>query len=145
MAKKKILVVEDDEVLRLVEERALRKAGYTTCWTDATNRVFYILHEEDIALVVLDVDAIRKDPNGPVMRGQGLEFLKQLRADERYSKEKLPVVGTTVHMPPEAPSWEPWFLAAGGNTFLEWPNVLDDLVPIVDKLLNGGHEEKCHE
>lgn len=135
--KMKILVVEDEYVLREVEERALRAAGFETCWTDATTQAQAIIEESGIDLIILDVDKIRAIPYEPPLRGQGLQFLIKMRKELHLSKEKFPVIGTTHHTPPGEYSWYAAFMEAGGNAFLEWPAVFDELVSTVIEVLKS--------
>jgi CheY-like chemotaxis protein len=134
----KILIVEDDEVLRYMREKSLREEGFETCWTDASGRSLEIVQEGGIDLVILDVDEIRRKPHGPLLRGEGIIFLKKLRENTRFSKEKLPVIGTTKHLHPKDSSWEKEFMKAGGNMFFEEPFSRGELVSAVRSLLGLG-------
>ena len=153
---KTILIVENDEINQIMVESALKTAGYDTRWTDATNLAWECLqrnaYASDVggsqvmwkpldtgayALVVLDVDEIRAEPYGPLLREEGLRLLRRIRADPRFTKERLPVIGTTSFLPPNAPSWRTEFLRSGGNAFFEWPFSGDDLVAKVQDLAGG--------
>ena len=135
MKKSLILVVEDNAVFRHIEERALSQAGYRTRWTDATYEARDYIDKGNIALVVLDVDEVRAQPYGPIMRGQGLTLLLDLRKEQRFSKDRLPVIGTTIYLPQTDSSWKSAFLKAGGNAFMEHPIDPDELVLNVRRLL----------
>lgn len=133
---KVVLLVEDDDMLGAYEERPLREGGFETKWTDATDVARGYLDDGGIDLLILDVDELRKEPKGTRLREEGLRFLRKLRGDPRYAKEKLPVIGTTRHLPTNSGSWEKEFLDAGGDVFLEQPVDLVELVSTVRRLLS---------
>ncbi|MFA6244167.1 MAG: hypothetical protein WC655_24710 [Candidatus Hydrogenedentales bacterium] len=137
MGAKVILIVEDQLALQKVVCRELKRAGYETIWTDATQDAKEIIERGGIALVVTDVDEVREKRYGPKLRAQGLKFLRELRLNPLFEKQCLPVIGTTCHMPENALSWGPDFLKAGGNALLEWPAVFDELVPLVNYILDS--------
>lgn len=149
-----VLVVEDEETRRIPVEKHLQDAGYDTRWTDSTSLAWKYLERGACAsavygpdivwesvpgdgykLVVLDVDELRELPRGPVLRGEGIKFLRKLRGDPRFSKKKLPVIGVTHLLPPDSASWKETFMRAGGNCFFECPLDLSELVRSANRLL----------
>ena len=137
MSEPKILVVEDRPVFQRILEEGLTDGGYKTCWTDATKEARRIIEENDVILMTLDVSEIREIPDGPLLEEQGIALLRELRKDPRYTKELLPVIGTTIRLPEDSPSWEETFMAAGGNAFFEYPLDVDLLVAKVRELLDS--------
>jgi CheY-like chemotaxis protein len=135
MAKKIILIVEDNPVVRYLEERILRQEGYDTRWTDATSVAWDYIHQGWVSLLVLDADVLRQHPNGDLKREEGLRFLKELRKSPKGSRSALPIVTTTGEIPPNTPSWEDACLGAEANAFFEHEFDLDEFVLIVKQLL----------
>jgi len=155
--KKTILVVEDHRVRSDNIENALRGIGYGTRWTDASDIAWQCLNlgasavlvqgremgweaieGGSYALMILDVDAIRVDPYGQVLRGEGMRLLRRLRGDPRFSAENLPVIGVTHHMPPNAATWREEFLASGGNEFFEYWLNMEEVLRAVERLTGGA-------
>lgn len=137
MIKPTVLIVEDDDALVAFESQALQESGCDIVTTDASTEAMKIIKERRIDLVVLDVDEIRPKSGAPRKRGEGLRFLKELREKEGIPKERLPVVGTTIKLPPGTGSWEGTFTLLGGNAFFEEPFDVDDLVSTVWRLLRS--------
>jgi CheY-like chemotaxis protein len=129
-----ILIIEDRFELRLLEEGALRGAGFSTIWTDSTEEALRVLQTRPVSLVVLDISEVRRDAYGPLIREQGLSFLKQLRTNPSFSSQSLPVVATTEHLPHSAESYVHFALAAGANVFFEQPIDLAEFVAEVKRL-----------
>ncbi|OHB72418.1 MAG: hypothetical protein A2V70_08695 [Planctomycetes bacterium RBG_13_63_9] len=135
MAQKRILVVEDDDIIHITEELELQRAGYGTRWTDATNVAWQYLEEGGDALVILDVYKLRERPWGPPVEYAGLELLRRLRSDPRFTKDKLLVIGTSQFLPDHGSTFRDIALEEGVNEFVEIGQ--DDLVAKVNELLGG--------
>jgi len=142
MRTKTILIVEDDQVYRYLVERILRQVGYLTFWTDATNVAWNYVQSGRVDLVVLDVDEVREIPEGPLKRGQGIQFLRQLRESESKAENPLPVVATTSKLPLNMESWRDLCLQQGANVFFEHEFDLDDFVKSVERLLSNETRDR---
>ncbi len=136
MNKPMILIVEDRPELRLLEEGALRGAGYETQWTDAIQEAARRVETGKVALLILDVDKVRDVPGGPPLREWGLAFLKRLRASPPPLPKRLPVIATTIHIPPTEESYEQTVMDAGADAFFEQPIDLEELVKKVEQLIS---------
>ena len=75
----RILVVDDDMLLRKMVRYVLQEAGYDVAAVDSAAAAMRLLEREEVHLVILDV-------NMPGMNG--LEFCRQLRAQ----RENLPIL-----------------------------------------------------
>jgi|WetSurMetagenome_2_1015567.scaffolds.fasta_scaffold1228997_2 CheY-like chemotaxis protein len=130
-----ILIVEDDDVYRYLEERILQRAGYRTCYTDATEVAWETVNASQIDLIVLDADELRQKPYESKLREEGLRFLKALRASAKG--EHIPVVVTTSKLPLNAPDWRQASMNAGANAFFEHEFDLDAFVEKIGALINS--------
>jgi two-component system phosphate regulon response regulator PhoB len=120
----RILVVEDDEAIRHMEERILVAAGHLVDQVanviDARER---LAAPELPDLVVLDV----------MMPGaSGLELSREMRADERFSR--IPVVVVTARTGAEAMRLG---FDAGATHYLSKPFTKQKLLEIVELALGG--------
>jgi two-component system NtrC family response regulator len=78
----RILVIDDEHVIRELMREILERAGYETVGAETPERAFALLEEQDVALVVSDI----------VMPGlSGLELLVEVRA----RRPNLPVILVT--------------------------------------------------
>ena len=85
---KKILIVDDSEVIRQQCSAALQRAGFNV--VEATDGVdgLSCLAQQDFALVILDVNMPRMD---------GLEMLTRLRAEPKYASIPVVMLTTEAH------------------------------------------------
>ncbi len=72
MSEKKILVVDDEEVIRDILEQAFSKAGYTVRSAESGEKALEILKDEKIQVMFLDL-------NMPEMNG--VELCRKIRKD----------------------------------------------------------------
>ncbi len=85
---KKILIVDDSEVIRQQCSTALRQAGFDV--VEATDGVdgLSCLEQHDFALIILDVNMPRMD---------GLEMLAHLRAESKHASTPVVMLTTEAH------------------------------------------------
>ena len=126
----RILIVDDNAVLRRVISVTLRKAGYTVLAAENAAEAVRLLAEAPVDLMLLDVAMPETD---------GLTLLRRLRADVRY--KKLPIVMLTA-----SGQDEDRFSAhaEGANDFLTKPASSAELVDTVRRWLPaqpGGPQE----
>ena len=121
----RILVVEDDEAIRHMEERILVAAG----------------HQVDQAVDVISARARLQAPNPPdlvvldvMMPGaSGLDLSREMRKDPRY--QKIPVVVVTARTGAEAMRVG---FEAGATHYLSKPFTKQKLLEIVELALSGS-------
>ena len=118
----RLLVVEDDEGLRMLLEAHMVKAGHNVLGTGSGEDALQLLADRDPPdVAVLDV----------MMPGMsGLELLSRLRNDPAYAA--TPVIFLSGRVEPED-------IAAGremGATYLTKPVILTALVAAVDRALS---------
>lgn len=110
MKKPLILIVEDDESVRLAARFILEDRGYEVAEVDHPERAFELLGLHAIDLVLLDMNFDGDTTSGD----EGLNFLNRLRA--RWTE--LPVIAMTAWSSTELVVKA---LQAGANDFLEKP------------------------
>jgi len=93
----KILVVDDEEAIRELLERAFTKAGYTVCCAGSGEGALEVLKQEDIQVMFLDLKL-------PELNG--VELCSQIRKDKPNSKQKGGPLG-------ESHLVKPWKLLNG--------------------------------
>jgi two-component system chemotaxis response regulator CheY len=85
---KKILIVDDSEVIRQQCSAALQRAGFDVVEaTDGVDALSY-LERRDFDLIILDVNMPRMD---------GLEMLTHLRAQSKYASIPVVMLTTEAH------------------------------------------------
>jgi len=80
---KKILIMEDEEVLSNLLEKKLREAGYEVSVASDGEEGFELLKKNKPDLVLLDVIMPGKD---------GFEVMEEMNASAEFSLQKIPVI-----------------------------------------------------
>jgi two-component system chemotaxis response regulator CheY len=81
------LVIDDSRAIRMILGRTLNRFGYEVCSASNGREALDMIGQQDLALSVILVDW-----NMPEMNG--LDFVKTIRADPRYSEVPLMMVTT---------------------------------------------------
>jgi CheY-like chemotaxis protein len=123
---RRILVVEDDEVSRLVMQRSLTQAGYQVQEAASGEQALAALGRGGLDAMLLDIQMPDKS---------GLEVAHAVRNDPRYAAvAQMPIIAVTAH----AMSGDrERFLAAGMNDYLSKPVDLSSLRQRLDQALGG--------
>ena len=122
----KIVLAEDDDDIRKVTERVLRRGGHTVVATPDGAAALQAIREHQPDLVVSDIDM-------PIM--SGLELCQAIRADpDTAGLAVLFVSGSLVPGDTRAD-------AAQATAIMLKPFVPADLLACVDKLLQTGHSD----
>ncbi len=105
----KAMVVDDSRAIRLILGRTLEGFGYQVCQAANGREALALLHREgdDLNLVLVDW-------NMPEMNG--LDFVKEVRSNPRYSKLALMMVTTETHIDQVCAALE-----AGANEYVMKP------------------------
>ena len=102
------MVVDDSRAIRLILTRTLAEFGYDVCQAANGKEALAVLEgHQDVSLVLVDW-------NMPEMNG--LEFVKNVRADDRYSQMKLMMVTTETQVEQMITALE-----AGANEYVMKP------------------------
>jgi CheY-like chemotaxis protein len=118
--KKKILIVEDEEGLRLLYEEELKAEGYEVFTAGNGKEAIQKLGEEKPDLIILDIVM-------PVM--DGLEALGQIVRKER----KIPIILHTSY-----PGYRQDFISWAADAYVTKSMDLDELKRKVKELLEKG-------
>jgi len=118
--KKKILIVEDEEGLRLLYEEELKAEGYEVLTAGNGKEAIQKLEEEKPDLIILDIVM-------PVM--DGLEALGQIVRKER----KIPIILNTSY-----PGYRQDFISWAADAYVTKSTDLDELKRKVKELLEKG-------
>jgi two-component system chemotaxis response regulator CheY len=105
----KAMVIDDSRVIRMILSNTLAELGYEV-FQAANGKVALVVAEherEDLSLILVDW-------NMPEMNG--LEFVKQIRSDARFSAVPLMMVTTETEMEQMVTA-----LAAGANEYVMKP------------------------
>jgi two-component system chemotaxis response regulator CheY len=105
----KAMVIDDSRVIRMILSNTLAELGYEVCQAANGKEALVVAeHErEDLSLILVDW-------NMPEMNG--LEFVKQIRSDARFSAVPLMMVTTETEMEQMVTA-----LAAGANEYVMKP------------------------
>jgi CheY-like chemotaxis protein len=115
---KRILVVEDSPVMRLLLTKQLGKLGFE-CLTVETGEEGVLKANEDFALIIIDIGLPGID---------GLTATQQIRRMEaEEGRKRTPIVALTAHSSRER------CLEAGLDDFVQKPALLEDLRQILTK------------
>ncbi|MFN7938574.1 MAG: response regulator [Bryobacteraceae bacterium] len=102
------MVVDDSRAIRLILTRTLAEFGYDVCQAANGKEALSVLEgHQDVSLVLVDW-------NMPEMNG--LEFVKNVRADDRYGEVKLMMVTTETQVEQMITALE-----AGANEYVMKP------------------------
>jgi CheY-like chemotaxis protein len=118
--KKKILIVEDEEGLRLLYEEELEAEGYEVFTASNGKEAIQKLEEKKPDLIILDIVM-------PVM--DGLEALGQIVRKER----KIPIILNTSY-----PGYRQDFISWAADAYVTKSTDLDELKKKVKELLEKG-------
>ena len=117
---KKILIVEDEESLRLLYEEELKAEGYKVITAGNGREAIQKLEEEKPDLIILDIVM-------PVM--DGLEALGRIVGKER----KIPIILNTSY-----PGYRQDFISWAADAYVTKSTDLDELKKKVKELLEKG-------
>ena len=117
---KKILIVEDEESLRLLYEEELKAEGYEVITAGNGREAIQKLEEEKPDLIILDIVM-------PVM--DGLEALGRIVGKER----KIPIILNTSY-----PGYRQDFISWAADAYVTKSTDLDELKKKVKELLEKG-------
>lgn len=87
----KAMIIDDSRAIRMILSKTLSEAGYDVCQATNGEEALSIFEQENGAISLALVDW-----NMPRMNG--LEFVRRLRADPRYSSVLLMMVTTETEM-----------------------------------------------
>jgi two-component system, chemotaxis family, chemotaxis protein CheY len=109
----KALVVDDSKVIRLILGKTLEGLGYQVFQASNGQEAL-----ETLAKEAIDLRLVLVDWNMPVMNG--LEFIRQVRADPDYAGITLMMVTTETHLDQVSAALE-----AGANEYVMKPFTAD--------------------
>ncbi len=115
----RILVIDDELIVRESLIGWLKKSGYATVGADGGGKALEMLREEEYDLIFLDIKMPDMD---------GIEVLGRIKEDYPYSMVVMITAYGSVHTAVEA-------MKKGANDYLMKPFEPDDLVLLVEKLL----------
>lgn len=124
---KRILIVDDDEMVLMALDELLRPEGYEVCTVSSGTEALKHLDKEDYDLLMLDIIMPEMD---------GFQLCKRIREKENY-REK-PVVFLTAKSRDEDREQG---IGAGANLFLSKPISPDKLLGIIADTIGSkpGH------
>jgi two-component system sensor histidine kinase EvgS len=123
---RRILVVEDDEVSRIVMLQSLTQAGYQAQGAASGEQALAVLGHGGLDAMLLDIQMPGKN---------GLEVAHAVRHDPRYAAvARMPIIAVTAHA---MNGDRERFLAAGMNGYLAKPVELSSLLDSLDRVLGG--------
>lgn len=128
IAKKKVLVIEDDAELSELIQMRLKQNGYDVLLSQRGDEGVKKAREERPDLIVLDVFLPHMD---------GFTALKEIRYGAKASRE-VPVIVVTGR----APMMEEMFRMEGATDFMTKPIDIKALVERIDRLLNKQSSAK---
>lgn len=120
------LVVEDNNVLRLIAARALQKLGYSVSCAGDGMAAVTLVRKQSFALILMDVQM-------PVM--DGLESTRQIRNIEKFTGQCATIIGVS------AASSEHLCISAGMDAFLPKPLKIDSLTRCLEVKGLSAHSE----
>jgi two-component system chemotaxis response regulator CheY len=105
----KAMIIDDSKAIRMILSRTLAEVGYEVCQAANGEEALSVLEQENgaISLALVDWNMPRMD---------GLEFVKRLRSDPRYSSVLLMMVTTETAVEQMVKALE-----AGANEFVMKP------------------------
>jgi len=120
------MVVDDSKAIRMILSRSLSDLGYDVC-SAADGSEALSLMREGISLILVDWNMPRMN---------GLEFVKQLRADPRYSPVTVMMVTTETEVEQMVKALE-----AGANEYVMKPftkEIIEDKLRLLGLLAQEG-------
>lgn len=125
---KRVLIVDDNEINRMVAEEMLKPAGIQTDTAVNGEQAFKMVQENRYDLVFMDHLM-------PVM--DGLEAVRAIRALEGEYFQNLPIVALTANVEPEQ---KEAYRKAGMNDYLSKPFEIKEIYRIIEEWLLPKHE-----
>jgi len=124
----RILVVDDEEVIRFTLQKKLARLGYNVISLEKAEDVLYLLKtgEEKIDLIISDIKLRKMD---------GIELLRRVKAQD----EPVPVLLITGHGNVEDAITA---LRFGADDFIRKPFDINDVASSVRSILKRKHEKK---
>ena len=120
----KAMVVDDSKAIRMILSRTLSEAGYEVCQAANGREALSLLGQ------TCDVSLILVDWNMPQMNG--LEFVRQIRSDQRYASVLLMMVTTETEIDQMVAA-----LDAGANEYVMKPftkEIIEDKLRLLGAL-----------
>lgn len=127
MTDRKILVVEDDPIVRLVTQKQLARLGYD-CELVASGEEAVSTFNNSFTLILMDIGL-------PGIDGLKTTMLIRER-EQKESDKRMPIIALTAHSDRER------CLLAGMDDFLQKPVLLNDLKEMLDKWLSSSPFQK---
>lgn len=122
----RILLVEDDPMVRELVNLILQKRGWSTLTAENGERALSALESETVDLVLMDVQMPGMD---------GLETTMAIRRREAGSGTRIPIIAMTAHALQED---RDLCLEAGMDDYLSKPIQMTDLYSTVERHLQIG-------
>jgi two-component system alkaline phosphatase synthesis response regulator PhoP len=120
--KQKVLLVDDEEVLRRVMARGLERHGYSVIQSDNGEEALKIAQQESPSLIILDL----------VMPGLlGFEVCATLRRDERFRKTPIIIMSAKSYKPDIEKAKE-----LGADAYVVKPIEIGELVKLAQEHLD---------
>lgn len=124
----RILVVDDQEMVRGLLRRAMEQEGYTVLEAEDGEQALEILGRSAVDLVVSDALMPRMD---------GLELLKRVKRDHPGTRVIILTGHTGEHDVTQ-------FLIAGADEYIAKPFVPRNLLDVIQRLLDSGEIGDAH-
>ncbi|MCP4138031.1 MAG: response regulator [bacterium] len=116
----KILLVEDDELSRILMQKSLEPAGFSVSHAPGGNRAIELVSEQGFDLILMDIGLPGMD---------GIETLEHIR---KHCSEKIPVIALTAFaMKGDMEK----YLSRGFNGYISKPVNLELLIEKIEELL----------
>ena len=116
---KKILIVEDNPINRVIVEKFLKNCGYTYVTAEDAKQAMEALETDTFDIILMDVQMPEID---------GLELTGMIRQDKRF--KNIPIVAVTaLAMEQDREKC----IAAGMNDYIVKPIVMEQLLSIIKK------------
>jgi CheY-like chemotaxis protein len=121
MSKPKILIVEDDPLLRAMTQRQLTALGFESLAVASAEEAIEKSTDEEIGLILMDIGL-------PGMDGSTATTVIREKEIETH-KKRVPVIALTAHFDKQK------CIEAGMDDFMQKPAMLSDIKKIVEKWL----------
>jgi two-component system KDP operon response regulator KdpE len=131
---KKILVVDDNEVIRKAVSLKLKASGYEAFTAADGSAVVKVVDKEKLDLILLDI-LFPPDATEGGMSWDGLVIMRWLRNMSGAKDVPIIIISGT-----EPAKYEPC-LAAGARAFLHKPLDMDELIAVVRAVLGENYPQ----
>ncbi len=121
----RILVAEDNPINQTLATVMLQSRGHEVAIAENGLEVLKLLKHEDYDLILMDLQMPHLD---------GLACTEQIRADEKRSGKRIPIVALTAHVQGGNPER---CLAAGMDAYLNKPLDEDKLMDVIAKVIDN--------